>query len=69
MASRKKVASLVEDKVFEIYMSHLFGSADRYVIVYASNMDVNVGRKNAHIKHRKLADWVEEYLGTRELDA
>ena len=32
---------LVEDAVFESYMSNLFDSAQRYVIIYSSNTDDN----------------------------
>lgn len=48
---------LVEDLVFEGYMQTLFDSADRFVIVYASNRDEE--HHAAHVRHRKFTDWVE----------
>lgn len=51
---------LVEDDVFENHMAILFSSADRYVIVYSSNMDKNPWFGSAHVKHRKFTDWVAE---------
>jgi hypothetical protein len=48
---------LVEDNVFERYMSQLFDSATRYVIVYSSND--NRAPDSPHVRHRKFTDWVE----------
>jgi SAM-dependent methyltransferase len=48
---------LVEDRVFERYMSQLFDAATRYVIIYSSNSD---RPSNAvHVRHRKFTDWIE----------
>ncbi len=46
---------LVEDSVFDGYMRDLFGAADRYVIVYASNKDEPPVR---HVRHRQFTRWV-----------
>jgi SAM-dependent methyltransferase len=50
------VYHLVEDRVFETYMTHLFGAARRFVIVYSSNAD----RPSAdvHIRHRQFDRWI-----------
>jgi SAM-dependent methyltransferase len=51
------VYHLTEDSVFETYMSHLFLSARRYVIVYATN---GIIRDDApHVTHRKFSCWVD----------
>jgi hypothetical protein len=51
------VYHLVEDAVFETYMSHLFMAALRYVIIYSTNTEI----KNSapHVKHRNFSRWVE----------
>lgn len=46
---------LVEDAVFEQYMSTLFDAAERFVIIYASNEDKQPVEK--HVRHRKFTDW------------
>jgi len=49
---------LVEDSVFEMYMTHLFSAGDRYVVVYATNMAM---RDTApHVRHRLYTSWVED---------
>lgn len=48
---------LVEDRVFEAYMGHLFDSAERLVVVYASNKDERL--PTPHVRHRRFTDWVE----------
>jgi SAM-dependent methyltransferase len=53
---------LVEDSVFEAYMRQLFGSADRYVIIYSSNTDDNTGREAAHVRHRQFTKWVADHM-------
>jgi len=47
---------LVEDVVFEYYMSTLFDAAERFVIVFASNRNEQPIEK--HVRHRKFTDWV-----------
>lgn len=50
---------LVEDAVFDAYMSKLFGAASKYVIVYSSNDEgLNAKYGGYHVKHRKFTDWV-----------
>jgi SAM-dependent methyltransferase len=49
---------LVEDSVFDTYMTHLFSAGERYVLVYSTNSEV---RDDApHVRHRIFTSWVEE---------
>lgn len=47
---------LVEDEVFERYMSNLFLFAKRFVVIYASNRDRNPSLK--HVRHRAFSKYV-----------
>lgn len=47
---------LVEDAVFETYMSQLFDAAKRFVIVYSSNEDKSW--PDPHVRHRNFTAWV-----------
>ncbi len=47
---------LIEDDVFEEYMSNLFKYSKQFVIVYSSNF---AEAQNYHERHRKFTDWVE----------
>jgi cyclopropane fatty-acyl-phospholipid synthase-like methyltransferase len=49
---------LVEDQVFEMYMTHLFAAGDRYVVVYATNT-VMYGT-GPHVRHRRFSSWVDD---------
>jgi len=49
------VYHLVEDNVFDQYMSDLFSSASKYVLIYSSDFDAE---GNAHVRHRKFSNWV-----------
>jgi len=51
---------LVEDKVFDTYMRHLFAAGRRFVIVYSSN-DPEACLTAAHVRHRRFTDWVEAH--------
>jgi hypothetical protein len=48
---------LIEDDVFESYMTRLFDSAEKYVIIYSSNLEG--GETMNHVRHRKFTDYVE----------
>lgn len=50
---------LVEEEVYQGYMSKLFSSAERFVIIYSSNHEARF-RKSRHVKHRKFTNWVHE---------
>jgi len=52
------VFHLVEDEVFDRYMTDLFAAASRFVIVYASNTDRNPLPRPPQIRHRRFTDWV-----------
>ena len=53
---------LVEDNVFEEYMTILFNAAQRYVIVYSSNTDSQPWLQKPHVKHRKFTPWVSSKM-------
>jgi cyclopropane fatty-acyl-phospholipid synthase-like methyltransferase len=53
---------LVEDAKFETYMEHLFSSARKFVLIYASNTDKNTPFQGIHIKHRSFSKWISENL-------
>jgi SAM-dependent methyltransferase len=47
---------LVEDLVYDDYMRRLFGAADRFVVIYATDTS---GRRSApHVRHRSFSEWV-----------
>jgi cyclopropane fatty-acyl-phospholipid synthase-like methyltransferase len=49
---------LIEDPVFETYMTHLFAAGQLFVVVYATNM-IMTGTA-PHVKHRRFTSWVED---------
>jgi len=49
---------LVEDPVFEMYMRHLFGASNHYVIVYATNEDIRTDAP--HVRHRRFSSWIDK---------
>lgn len=51
------ILHLVEEPVFDRYMRHLFGCAERLVCVFSSNYDDGTGA--AHVRHRAFTKWVE----------
>jgi hypothetical protein len=61
------VYHLVEDRVFEPYMRHLFASASKWVVVYSSNGEMD--RTAPHVRHRKFTDWVEQNAADWHLKA
>lgn len=48
---------LIEDAVFETYMTQLFAAARRYVVVYSTNMVM--ADTAPHVRHRLFCAWVE----------
>lgn len=57
---------LIEDAVFERYMTTLFAAARRYVIIYASNdegYNTLLGSHVKHVRHRKFTDWIAAHIG------
>jgi hypothetical protein len=51
------VYHLVEDSVFEKYMTQLFASGRRYVVVYSTNAEMRCTAP--HARHRCFTPWVE----------
>ncbi len=56
---------LVEDEVFETHLRHLFGTAERFVVIYSSNCDE--AQLLPHVRHRRFTDFVEENFPTWRL--
>lgn len=57
---------LVEDAVFEQYMTDLFAAAERYVIIYSSN---STDESTAlHVRHRRFTDYVAANCRDWKLD-
>jgi SAM-dependent methyltransferase len=52
------VYHLVEDDVFENYMTRLFDAAERYVIIYSSDTELVPGERDPHVRHRRFSEWV-----------
>ena len=48
---------LIEDQVFGRYMTLLFASSDRYVIIFSTDTNKN-DHSTPHIRHRRFTDWV-----------
>jgi hypothetical protein len=52
---------LVESKIYNEYMSILFRSATRYVIIYSTNHDGSLANTPPHIHHRIFTDWIQQH--------
>jgi len=50
---------LVEDEVFARYMTALFAHARRFVLIYASNVDL--AWPSPHVRHRRFSDHVRAH--------
>jgi hypothetical protein len=48
---------LVEDDVYERYMSSLFKSSVKFVVIYSSNVELVTPAE--HVRHRKFSKWIE----------
>jgi SAM-dependent methyltransferase len=53
------VYHLVEDRVFETYLGHLFAAARRFVVIYSTN--AKAGGTAPHVRHRHFTPWVEAH--------
>jgi SAM-dependent methyltransferase len=51
---------LVEDAVFDAYMTRLFAHGRRFVAVYASNCEQTTA--SPHVRHRIFTRWVERHV-------
>lgn len=56
------VFHLIEDQVFEAYMTQLFCSSDKFVIIYSSNDEKLNESSDPHVKHREFTNWVESNM-------
>ena len=52
------VYHLIENTVFDTYMTHLFSAGRRYVIIYATNGLIRDGAP--HVLHRPFTSWVDD---------
>ncbi len=52
---------LIEEKVYELYLNHLFETSSKYVIIYSVNYDVDPKETPSHIHYRKFSKWVETH--------
>jgi SAM-dependent methyltransferase len=50
---------LIEDDVYDAYMSRLVRAAERFICVYSSN--VERAAPEAHIRHRRFTDWIARH--------
>lgn len=51
---------LVEDDVFDAYMTHLFAAAKRWVVIYSDNTDTAEPEQAAHVRRRRFTDWTDQ---------
>ena len=51
---------LVEFEVYEQYLHGLFAAAEKFVLIYSSNINSKTQDIAIHIEHRKFTDWVEK---------
>jgi SAM-dependent methyltransferase len=50
---------LIEDAVFDAYMTHLFAAGEKFVIIYATNRDIP--GTAPHVRHRHFTQWAEKH--------
>lgn len=53
---------LIEDRIFELHLNHLFSAAERFVIIYSSDTDTNNPYQAPHVKHRHFSLWVKAHF-------
>ncbi len=51
---------IIDQEDFETYLHKLFNKSSKYVLIYSTNTNKNVGEAD-HIFHRKFTDWVGIY--------
>lgn len=51
---------LVEDDLFGVYIENLFAAANRFVIIYSSNVDKLT--ESPHVRHRNVTSYIESNL-------
>jgi SAM-dependent methyltransferase len=50
---------LIEDVVFDTYMTHLFAAGRNFVVIYATNREIP--GTAPHVRHRHFTQWAEEH--------
>ena len=50
---------LIEDQVFDTYMTHLFAAGTRFVVIYAT--DGEIPDAAPHVRHRHFTRWVQAH--------
>ncbi|MCH7497667.1 MAG: class I SAM-dependent methyltransferase [Candidatus Marinimicrobia bacterium] len=55
---------LIEDRIFELHMRHLFSAAEKYVVIYSSNIDSD---QVGHQRHRKFSNWIDAHVPVWDL--
>ena len=53
------VYHLIEDRIFDEYMGHLFAAGERYFVVYSTN-EVREGTA-PHVRDRQFSLWVDHH--------
>jgi hypothetical protein len=56
---------LVEQDIYENYLRHLFGSSEKYVIVYSSNVFIPQAQSHSHELHRQFTADIERLFPGR----
>jgi SAM-dependent methyltransferase len=51
---------LIEDPVFDEYMSLLFTASNKFVCIYSSNKNDNSDTHAPHVKHREFSEWIRK---------
>lgn len=51
---------LVEDVIFNKHIDSLFESSEKFVIIYSSNSDDLNSNSQAHVRHRKFTDRIDD---------
>ena len=58
---------LVEDEVYRKYLENVFNSAEKYVVIYSSDEEVNRLLHSRHVRHRKFTRDIAEWFPNWEL--
>ena len=58
---------IVEDQIYNQYMSDLFKASERYVCIYSSNFNDELAGGAMHLRNRKFMDWVMKNASEFEL--
>lgn len=58
---------LVENEVYNKYMSDVFTASSKYVVIYASNTEENNKNQSIHVRHRKFTKWIADNAPNWEL--